>query len=195
MSAESIWTVGILTAILMLFLFKRSLFGALSEPIDQLWRAKSMSSEVDSLWDIRLKLLAILGVIVSAVWAVHSYNDTAERELRKSIWDKQIALYFEATEATATIAASQPDDAARKSAELAFWKLYFGPLRVLEDDKDVGKAMVSFVQCITQPGRGSPEDPSCDQRAMQQRSLDLAIKARTSIAENWNRKLDKLRKP
>src|SRR5580700_8216425 len=65
-----------------------------------IWKSEDISDTKQKLWETRLKIVASLGVIVGALWAVHSYNATAERELRKTFWDKQVQLYFEATQAT-----------------------------------------------------------------------------------------------
>lgn len=156
-------------------------------------KARNLPDPKQKLWDIRLKTIAGIGVLVAAWWAVHSYNSTAERDLRKAFWEKQIALYFEATEATSKIATLPEDDPARKTAQEKFWQLYFGPLRVVEDDKDVGNAMVSFGYCLTQPGNSAPMR-DCTRDELQQKALTLAVRCRLSIAANWNRKLEGLQK-
>lgn len=156
-----------------------------------IWKSEDISDTKQKLWETRLKIVASLGVIVGAWWAVHSYNATAERELRKTFWDKQVQLYFEATQATSEIATLAADDSHRKEAITKFWQLYFGPLRVVEDDENVGNAMASFGRCLTEPGNASPM-LECSQDDLLQRSLRLAIACRRSIAANWNRKLEGL---
>jgi hypothetical protein len=153
-----------------------------------LWATEELADSKQKLWDIRLKIVAVIGVIVAAWWAVLSYNTTAERELRKGFWDKQIGLYFDAAEAASTIAILPPDDPGRQTAVTRFWQLYFGPLRVVEDDENVGNAMVAFGLCLTEPGNSKPMS-KCDQAELEQEALRLAVSCRRSIAANWNRKL------
>jgi hypothetical protein len=157
-----------------------------------IWVSRSLPDARQRLWDTRLKILAVLGILASAWWAVHSYNTTAERELRKTFWEKQISLYFEITDAASNIATLPPGHPAREQAVARFWQLYFGSLRVVEDDKNVGNAMHSFGLCLPQPGRHLPEQ-NCDQAILLQKSLNLAVRCRLSISENWNRKLEGLK--
>ena len=87
-----------------------------------------------------------------------------------------------------------PTDPDRLKAEKRFWELYFGALRVIEDDKTVGEQMYRFGRCLVKPGDSKSEEfPSCDLAELQYRSLQLGVSCRKSIAENWNRKLVKLK--
>jgi hypothetical protein len=115
-------------------------------------------------WDIRFKMAAGIGVLVAAWWAVHSYNETAEREARKEFWGKQIALYFEATEATSEIATLPSGDPNRQKATDRFWSLYFGQLRVVEDDKKCWKCYGSFRHVPYATGRQRSSRPVLRER-------------------------------
>ena len=111
-------------------------------------------------------------------------NETKELELRKPFWEKQLELYFAASEAAATIATST-DQAERAKAEARFWMLYWGPLGIVEDagmkqpeDAVVEQAMVRFGRCL------SGAD-SCDPQELKLRSLSLAHKCRESVGKSW----------
>ena len=111
-------------------------------------------------------------------------NETKELELRKPFWEKQLELYFTASEAVATIATSQ-DKETRSAAEAKFWMLYWGPLGIAEDagmkqpeDAVVERAMVRFGNCL------SGVD-TCDSKELKRRSLSLAHKCRESVGKSW----------
>ena len=150
-----------------------------------------MPDSRQKLWDTRLKLLGVLAVLGSAWWAVFVYDRNAERELRKPLWDRQLALYFEASEVTSKIATLSDNDEKRKAVQ-RFWQLYYGPLRVVEDNQNVGDAMKSFGRCLAEPGESSPRQ-TCDVLDLLDRSLQLADYCRRSIGETWNSKLGGLK--
>jgi hypothetical protein len=111
-------------------------------------------------------------------------NDSRELELRKPFWEKQLALYFEASEAAATIATSS-NPSSRQAAEAKFWNLYWGPLAIVEDagmkkpeDAVIESAMVRFGWCLD----GTAE---CNQAELKQRALSLAHKLRESVGKSW----------
>ncbi len=95
--------------------------------------------------------------------------------------EKQIQLYFEASEAAATIATSSDADA-KSRAKSRFWILYWGPLAIVEDagvkttDQTVVKqSMVNFGHCLNEPG-------TCTVSELKIRSLNLAYACRESLA-------------
>jgi hypothetical protein len=113
-------------------------------------------------------------------------NDIFVRDLRretaKPLWDRQLGLYIEATEAAATIATTR-DDVARKVAEARFWVLYWGPLAAVEDvglskqkNAVIEAAMVKFGDQL-QKGY-----TSWNASEMEQLSLELAHSVRNAIA-------------
>jgi len=46
--------------------------------------------------------------VIAGFWALHTYPESREKEFRKSYWDKQMSLLFDATETTAKIATLAP---------------------------------------------------------------------------------------
>jgi hypothetical protein len=84
-------------------------------------------------WDIRIKALTMLGVAIGGIWAICSYRMTSEKEFRRPLWDKQLALYFQAANAASKIATLPEGNKDRNDSITEFWNLYFGPLAIVED--------------------------------------------------------------
>jgi hypothetical protein len=84
--------------------------------------------------------------------------ESRDREFYRPLWEKQLALYFDASEAAATIATSS-DPEARRQAEAKFWMLYSGPLVVVESP-EVSGAMKNFGKCLEDETRGGIQELS-----------------------------------
>lgn len=134
-------------------------------------------------WDVdrTLKLVAIVGAMVTFMWGVFQYFDGREREsdirrieAMKPFLDRQLALYTEATQVTAAIAASS-EASEREVALQRFWRLYYGEL-VLVEDRSVEAAMVAFGRALERSGE-TPE--------LRQLALQLARACRESLAVSW----------
>lgn len=107
-----------------------------------------------------------------------------ELELQNPFWQKRLQLYFEAAEAAGVIA-SQSSGPDRTKAEAAFWRLYLGPLAVVEDDNVEG-AMVRLGNCLD-------KSETCDQITLSRRALALAHSCRQSIGDTWRLGLTELK--
>jgi hypothetical protein len=134
-----------------------------------------MQDETYKKWDLALKIMAIFG----SALAIYTYFDKKEVEFRKPLWDEQLKLYFDAADTASRVANLPEGSAERDAAILKFWELYYGPLRVVEDDKNVGSAMFAFGTCVRE---------KCNQTTLQNKSLDVADACARSIAETWNQK-------
>ena len=86
-------------------------------------------------------------------------------------------LYFEASEAAATIATSK-DSTVRQKAEAKFWILFWGPL-VMVEREEVSGAMKNFGYCLDGTEKCSTDE-------MKQRSLKLSSALETSLLRTWN---------
>lgn len=75
--------------------------------------------------------------------------EARDREFMKPLWERQLVLYFEASQAAATIATTT-DVKEREQATNKFWMLYEGPLIVVETPS-VSGAMKAFGECLKQP--------------------------------------------
>jgi len=92
-------------------------------------------------------------------------TDAAQREFMKPLLQNQLSLYLQVSSAAATIVRST-DSAERQKALNDFWRLYEGPL-IMVESKDVSSAMVAFGNCLDQH-----ED--CDPGELSKRSRALA---------------------
>jgi len=127
------------------------------------------------------KVAATIIAISGFLFGVWKFAEESERGFRKPYWEKSISLYFEATSATATIA-STTDETERSAAINDFWRLYWGPL-VLVEDNQVSAEMIKYGNCLKN---------DCSPADLKRLSFSLAKAARQSLAETWNVRLDEL---
>jgi len=106
-------------------------------------------------------------------------------EARKPFEGERLALYVEASSAAATLATSN-DPKALEKANQDFWRLYWGPLALVED-QPVEKSMVVFGRCLQ-------DRKTCDGGQAQQLALQLAYACRDSLAASWKVELGELTK-
>jgi hypothetical protein len=82
------------------------------------------------LFDIKTSIAALDVVskaviaIVAGVWVWRTYPESREKDFRKAYWDRQVSLFFEATQVTAQIATLPDGDTKRLEATRKFWELY-----------------------------------------------------------------------
>jgi hypothetical protein len=97
----------------------------------------------------------------------------AQREFMKPWLESQRDIYSQALGAAAT-AANAADAKARARAAEEFWRLYQGPM-VLVETKTVSGAMVAFGNCLD-------KTEVCDRKEMNARSRSLATAMAASMA-------------
>ena len=106
-------------------------------------------------------------------------KENAQREFMKPLLEKQLALYFEASSAVATIARTI-DPSEKKKATETFWRLYSGPLVIVES-MEVSGAMKRFSYCLD-------GTETCDRAEMNERALALGTALQKSMLKSWNMK-------
>jgi hypothetical protein len=121
-------------------------------------------------------LLSVLTVAVG-IW---QFTDQQARSNKEAFLKAQLDLCFQATDAAARLA-TETDQAEWEKARKTFWRLYWGPLSVVEDRK-VEAAMVALGR-IVPAGPGSHDLPM---QPLQRPSLDLAHAVRDLILTSWN---------
>ena len=104
-------------------------------------------------------------------------TETTQREFMKPLLQNQLSLYLQASASAATIARST-DPIERKRAINDFWRLYEGPL-IMVESKEVSGAMVQFGNCLD-------DDESCDQAEISKRAHALASRMQESLLRSWN---------
>jgi hypothetical protein len=101
---------------------------------------------------------------------------------KRPFLEKQLALCFEAVEAASRLANETKWDA-WEEARLTFWRLYWGPLGMVEDQK-VKHAMEEFGNILANiPILASPE--TLPRPELQQPSYRLSHAARDLIISSW----------
>jgi hypothetical protein len=136
-----------------------------------------------------LTYLPQLIALAAFVFGIYQYYRSNELTYRKPYWEKQLALYLEATSTAATLA-STDDEAAWNDARNNFWRLYLGPLCMVENAA-VESAMVEFGIAL--------DDAAIDfesRAKLADLSLNLAMACRKSIRTDWKVQMEDLqRKP
>ena len=159
-----------------------------------------------NVWDGIQRLSPLLGGVLAVaafVFGVVQYVDQHQRELAtrenelarqaaardqefmKPLWERELATYFLASETVATIARSA-DVAKRRSAEEQFWRLYEGPLVILET-KALAGAMVSFGKCLDGTER-------CPEEQLRSRGLAVSSAIQEAIQEHADLRLSEFSK-
>lgn len=110
----------------------------------------------------------------------------AQREAKKPFYERQLALYLEATDVTSRI--SDPSSEEDKRAATArFWQMYWGQLALVES-QEVESAMVAFQSVLVDTALTDQERAE----SLRRKSLDLAHKCRDSLKESWDVELAEL---
>ena len=129
--------------------------------------------------DAVAKWIALFTVVCGGIYGFWQYKDVIEKDFRKPFWEKQLDHYFDASSAAATLATSC-DQEALALANSEFYRLFYGPLAIVEDSR-VEQAMVAFHQALSSAGAtecGTPE--------LKALSLQLAWSLRQSIGYTWH---------
>ena len=101
----------------------------------------------------------MVGVLTLAGGMVARWYEQRQANKRPFL-EKQLALCFEATE-TASRIATEPDPNEWEKARLAFWRLFWGPLSIVEDQA-VEDAIVKFGNLVP---ASLPHHQNCRERS------------------------------
>lgn len=100
--------------------------------------------------------------------------EARDRDFMKPLWERELGMYFRASEVAATIATTR-DRAKREAAEEEFWRLYEGPLVIVEG-KALSGAMKTFGACLSSAD-------ACGSDELRKRSRALASVIQETIQE------------
>ncbi len=130
--------------------------------------------------------------VVAFVVSVYQYNSARDRELKKPVWERQLAVAFEISNTAAAIAATiDPDNVERKKSVDRFWQLYYGP-SIFVEDEPLKQAMIDFGDCLNGQSKcGSEAEQSA---RLPELSLNLTNQCRSAIGLTWQLHLDDLYK-
>jgi len=132
--------------------------------------------------DAVAKIITAIAVICGGAFATYQYFSnreyqltTARIEAQKPFLDKRLQLYLDATTAAATIATSKNESEVEKAKE-QFWKLYLGPMIVVQDPT-VENPMRQFADCLQ-------DSKKCD-APIAELARGLAQTCNRSLTRDW----------
>jgi hypothetical protein len=146
------------------------------------------------LWEIRLKVLAVLGFVITFTFGIVQWTaqrradresleraqeadrQLREREIARTYFDQAIAVYREAVQAAGELADMDPSQTDYQARHRQFMMLYNGPMCLVES-VPVEAAMVQFNRALQSP-----------QSERQAKAIELAHTCRDSLMR-WS-KLD-----
>ena len=119
--------------------------------------------------------------LLTAVLGIWQFTAQQRQANRQPFLQKQLELSFQATETAARLA-SETDAIEWEKARVAFWRLYWGPLSIVED-RAVEGAMVELGKLIpTQPVNA----PKLPMSSLGVPSYKLAHAVRDLVLASWN---------
>ena len=125
-----------------------------------------------------------LASLTASAW---QYNATTSQKNLEPFLKTQLEYTLKATDSLASLAV-ETDPVKWEESRKTFWKLYWGPLAIVED-KEVEQAMVSAGNLVPKTPVANPALPM---NALNSVSLNLAHKARELILRSWGADLPSL---
>jgi hypothetical protein len=159
----------------------------------------AMTEDTARFWATITGLVTAVALVAGGLYTLYEYlgnratdrrnfefqKENATFEAKKPFYSAQLDLCEQASSSAAILATSKGRDAAgAKKAEGDFWRLYWGPLGIVEDT-GVEDAMVTFGHCL---------QGSCANQSIENLALSLAHACRTLISQSWNLDLKQLSK-
>jgi hypothetical protein len=132
-----------------------------------------------------VKELAPIGAVIVFAWGVFQFYRSTELSFRRPYWEKLLALYIDAC-SSASVIGTTASEVEWNAARATFWRLYYGPLCLVEDQK-VEEAMVVFGTALE-----SMSFESRNPKVLTSLSLELAYACRNSIRSDWRVPLEVL---
>ena len=117
--------------------------------------------------------------LVTAGFGIWQFSVQQAQSNRVPFLTEQLRLAFEASDTAARLA-TETDAGEWEAARQNFWRLYWGPLGIVED-RAVEAAMVALGSVVPR----EPGTPALPMRSLEQPSLRLAHAARNLILESW----------
>lgn len=155
----------------------------------------SMSEGAARFWTTVFAGVTAISLIAAGLYSLVQYFDAKDREresrdkdraalqlqiratslaAKQAFNNKHLELCAEAAIAAGTVATTK-NEAKKRMAQDDFWRLYWGPLGIVEDS-EVAAAMVAFGKCL---------EGDCGQRPPRLRALDLAHACRVEVSRDF----------
>ena len=136
-------------------------------------------------WDVRIKILTLIGAIIAGVWTYRTYTEAKEREFYSLYWNRKFEFFLSTSQHASTMATTTDLESFRK-ARADYLELFYGRLSLVEGES-VKEAMMAFIPLIPQS-----DSPKLPVTALQQPSYQLTIKLKKELSESWKRPFSEL---
>jgi hypothetical protein len=146
-----------------------------------------MASEAHDTWDLVLKTLTFLALVVAAVWAYHTYTDTKEKEFYSAFWNQKVSLFLETSAAASTMATTESLDEFNK-ARTKYRELFFGRLSLVEGE-GVKEAMKTFAPGVP---AGQVTQKDLPLVSLQQPAYRLTLALKEELGTAWRKPFSEL---
>jgi hypothetical protein len=118
--------------------------------------------------------------LLTALVGIWQFTAQQQQANRQPFLQKQLELCFQATEVAGRLA-SESDPVEWEKARVTFWRLYWGPLSIVED-RGVERAMVALARLVPKDKVTPAELPMS---SLGEPSYNLAHSVRKLILANW----------
>jgi hypothetical protein len=132
--------------------------------------------------------ITLIGTLIGLSVGIWRFGAQQAQANKGPFLQKQLELCFEATEIVGRLA-SEIDAEEWEKLRLSFWRLYWGPLSIVED-REVEAAMVKLGRLVPKQPVSQAELPM---RSLEGLSYELAHAVRALILDSWNVDLQPLR--
>jgi hypothetical protein len=142
-------------------------------------------------WDHFATLAVWVGSIIAFAWGIYKYADAREQANKEPFLKEQLSLCFRASDVASRLT-TESDPTKWNEARLEFWRLYYGPLCIVEDEA-VEEAMVLLGYRIPKPEQPIPDRLPIEDNGFRKASLTLAHAARKLILDAWDIEIGSLK--
>jgi hypothetical protein len=154
-----------------------------------------MTEDKYRVWDLVLKIVGFISLIISALWGIYQYVDVRSRELSQfadqkerefysEFWNQRLKLYIQTLDAAARISKSDSDEDFRKAVK-EFRTLFDGSMAVVQDSS-VDRTMHEFAALVDKV-----EKKQMDRKDLGIRSYHLGRRCYESLRDSWNQPFSK----
>jgi hypothetical protein len=146
-----------------------------------------MESGRYAVWELTLKTLTLVGLVLGACWAFFTYMDTKEKEFYTTFWNKKLELFLEVSSAASTMATTTSAEEFNK-ARSKYLELFHGRLSLVEGQA-VKDAMIAFSAFVLKRPLNESDLP---QTAMQQPAYQLTLALKEELGRAWQKPFEEL---
>jgi hypothetical protein len=139
-----------------------------------------MDESLYRVFNVTLQSFTIIGVIIAAVWAYHTYTDTKEKEFYSTFWNAKLNLFLETSAAASTMATTESIEDFNE-ARTKYRELFFGRLSLVEG-QSTKQAMELFFSKVP---AGAVSQTSLPLKSMEQPAYQLTLSLKQELGHAW----------